>query len=355
MQTENKQKILLISSSTGGHAVPVSLIYEELQKKGYKPTIISNGSSIERKLFEGKRVVRMMSGKMVTYSFLKALLEGLKLVWGFIAAFFILVKIRPNIIFSKGGFLALPTLTVAKIFRIPYIIHESDSIVGRANRPHLRSARLVFFGFPLHVYDNKLENGRYVGQIVYKPEEQAEDNVIMIAGGGQGSKCINDVVLDALPQLLKNYKVYHQLGQSNIEEYKQRLPKLPKDLAHKYKFFGFSVGEYRDALSKASLMVSRAGASSLGEGAALEKAMILIPYQHASQEHQLRNAKYMERNNAAIVVEEKDLSESLLLDRVGYLFGDDKNLKTLGKNAKNSLKSDGLNDVVYGIIEEIKK
>ena len=356
MKNNKLKKLILIAGSTGGHALPIFDIYQEL-KDEYQIKIFVSGSAIEHDIFKGTPRVKIISGRLNRHSFVKMLLGLFSIAIGFIEAFFYLLFNRPKLIMAKGGFLAVPVLSAAKILNIPYFTHESDSEMGLTNKKYGLSAKKLFVGFPLEVYNDAIaKKAEYSGQIIRKvflthKKERIYKNRIMITGGSQGARKINQQIFEILPELLKKYEILHQIGERDIIEANNILNNLNQTEKTQYHTFGFSVEDIEKGMTEADLIIGRAGANTIGEIAALSKASILIPYPHAATDHQNKNAKYLEKTGSAIIIKEEVLNSKILLDIIDYLFSDKKNLEVLGKKISNAIKINGLEV----ISKEIKK
>lgn len=362
MQIMKNKKVILISSSTGGHALPLLEIYHELEKQNLIPTIFHSGSEIEREIFSGLRKRRIITGKLHRGRGFSNIFQAIKLVFGLIESFFLLIFVRPALIFSKGGFCAVPVLSVAKLFAIPYFLHESDSVIGLTNMLFLKNAKKAFLSFPLDQYEEKLgANVSYSGLIIRKsflnaknrPRSKGQKPTIFITGGSQGASIINKIVFEILPTLLSDFRVIHQVGIHDLDKALAVQEKLSGESVD-YEVFDFSFKKAENAFVGSELVICRAGANTIGELAALSKASILIPYRYAASDHQQKNARYLEKSNAAILIREDNLTSKVLLERVKYLFSNPKNIETLGKNCSKIIKHDGLNFVTEEIVKFIK-
>lgn len=348
-----KYDIVLISSSTGGHAVPVLSVYRKLYSK-YNCKIFHSGSKIENDLFEGLNKVKIITGKIHRHQKIRNIWEIIKIIVGLKQSFLLLLFNRPKIIFSKGGFCSVPVLYAARFLRIPYFVHESDISMGISNKMFAKGAIKVFCGFPIENYNVKGKL-KYSGLIIREDFKSVKGSVlskptILFTGGSQGASVINKVVFEILPKLLKKYKVVHQVGINDEVQAAEISKKLGG--ASGYQFYTFS-NKQIEAIAGADLIVSRASATTIGEIAKLKKATILIPYKYASDDHQLKNAKYLEKGNAAVMIKEEDLFGELLLEKIEYLFSNKENLQTLGKNISKQIKTDGSEVVVKEIVNYI--
>jgi UDP-N-acetylglucosamine--N-acetylmuramyl-(pentapeptide) pyrophosphoryl-undecaprenol N-acetylglucosamine transferase len=353
------KKLFLIAGSTGGHALPIFDIYCEL-KNDYYIKIFVSGSEIEKQIFKGSRTVKIISGRLNRHSLIKKILGILLFAIGFIQVFFYLLFNRPKLIMAKGGFLAVPVLSAAKILGISYFTHESDSEMGLTNKKFGLSAKKLFVGFPSEMYEENIaKKAIYSGQIVRKEfvdakPQKVNDKKIFITGGSQGSRNINKQIIKVLPKLLTKYDIAHQLGEKDMTLAEDAVSKLHEEQKKKYCHFGFSLDKIRDSLVNADLIIGRAGANTIGEISALSKASILIPYPYAASDHQNKNAKYLEKSGSAIVIKEDALNDKNLLDRIDYLFSDPKNLQILGNKISLAIRHDGLNTVTSEIRKFMK-
>lgn len=353
----NLKKIFLVAGSTGGHAMPIFSISEELELLGYNQKIIISGSDVEREIFKSKNTIRILCGKFNRHNQFRNIIGSLFIILGIIQSFFYLLFNRPNLIIAKGGFLAVPVLYAARLLNIPYFTHESDSEIGLTNKIFLKDAKKFFVGFPRDLYKSATSsNIVYVGQIIEKKYLEAKINnqnnkpTIFITGGSQGSRKINNVIEKILPTLLRKYSIIHQIGKNDIDKIINSLKeRVSKDLLKNYHSFTFSTEENFKAFINSDLIISRAGANTIGEVAALARASILIPYPFASSDHQTKNARYLEKIGGAIVIKEDNLNYKSLLERIDYLMNNKKNLEVIGKNAKKAIKYDGLMEVINQI------
>ncbi|MFA5841585.1 MAG: UDP-N-acetylglucosamine--N-acetylmuramyl-(pentapeptide) pyrophosphoryl-undecaprenol N-acetylglucosamine transferase [Candidatus Paceibacterota bacterium] len=337
-------KIVFTGGGTGGHFYPVVAIAEkcvdiiEQEKIVDAKLYFFAPSPYNRKiLFEnGIRFRRVYAGKMRRHFSLLAPIEFLKTAIGVLKAIVSLWVVFPDVVFGKGGYGSFPTLLAAKFLRIPVIIHESDSIPGRANLWAGKFAdRIALSYVEAASYFDKGKTA-YTGQPVRKEVANPAINgaheylnlkegipVILILGGSQGAQTINEIILDALPELLKNYQVIHQTGNNNLKDVLETsdviLEKNPnKD---RYKAFGYLNDlAMRMSAGTASLVISRAG-STIFEIAAWSLPSIIIPIADSNGDHQSKNAFNYARTGASVVIEEKNLSPHLLLSEIERIMG----------------------------------
>lgn len=349
----NKKRILLISSSTGGHALPVFQLAKELSQHSYKVIIAHTDSAIEREVFSGFRSHVIRSGKTNTNNAAKTIFEYIKVIYSAFLSAIMLIKERPNLIISKGGFNAVPILFCAKIFIIPYFVHESDIVMGRSNGLFARGAKKIFVSFPKECYLKKYPNMIYSGLIIrdFPTTNRHTGGMkkILIIGGSQGARALSDTIIKILPELLSHYIVVHSTGLGKFGAAAEIISKLPADKINRYIEFSFSYSKLESEMIDADLIISRAGANAIGEIAKLGKPSIIVPYPYAASDHQVKNAKYLEKVGATILIKQELLRPDTLLERINLIMSDERNSEVLGRNIKNLIKTDGAKIIVQEI------
>ncbi len=269
---------------------------------------------------------------------------------GIAASLRIMRRFRPDVIFAKGGFVSLPVAVAGNILGVPVVIHESDVTPGLGNKIVSRWAKIVAVGFPLSVYmggptPSVLPSGKllFTGnpvrpEIVSIPKSEAlaalnlnvKCPLLLVMGGSQGAKRVNDVLLNALPLLLKTTQIFHITGELEIKRVNQATTDQGIGESQGYHTAAFvDAHMMAQLLSGANLVISRAGANTIAELAALKKPTILIPNRLMAA-HQLLNARRLKEAGAVKVVSEKDLTEQSLATTVINLLKDTKELKRLG-------------------------
>ncbi len=341
-------KIILAGGGTGGHIFPLLVLAQAWQKKNFE--ILYSGPILpwEREILEKERIryKKILSGKWRRWPSFWNIIDLFKIFIGFWQAFFIFLFNRPRFLFVKGGWGCIPSVFAAFVLAIPIFNHESDVVMGVANRFASRFARKVFLGFPQQFYINIPTNKAIYSGIPVREDfftlskETAKNKVgltfdkpvLVIFGGSQGSKTINCFIKEELEKYLTNFQVVHVCGQGNssqLFEVKNKLPNLAKD----YHIFEF----YQDMpslLKAADIVVSRAGATSLAEIAAAGRAAIIIPFPWAAADHQRKNALIFQKANAAIILNEKDLTAEKFLSIIENLAKDQEKMKQFSNNVK---------------------
>ncbi len=350
-------KILFTGGGTGGHFYPIIAIVEELNilvKESHllRPTIyyMSTDPYNEGLLFENNIIFEKVSAGKIRRkkSFENIILnffDYFKTFWGSFKALWKIFVIYPDVIFGKGGYASFPALFAAKILRIPVVIHESDSTPGKVNGWAGKFARRVAVSYPEAAKFFKKEIVAYTGNPIRKeirePLTEGAHKLlgltegiptILILGGSQGSVFINEVIMDALPQLLKKYQVIHQTGKNNVKIIEETRNVVLQDNAYKdrYKMFDYlNVLNMRASAGVADVVISRAG-STIFEIASWGKPSIIIPIPEPTSHDQRTNAYSYARSGGGIVIEEKNLASSLLISEI------DRIIETPGEKEKMS-------------------
>ena len=278
------KKIVLTGGGTAGHVTPNIALMPALKKDGYQISYIGSYDGIERRLIEELNVpyYGISSGKLRRYFDVKNFTDPFKVVKGYFEARKILKKLKPDVVFSKGGFVSVPVVLAAKSCKIPAIIHESDMTPGLANKLAIPSAYKICHNFP-ETADN-LPKGKAV--LSGSPIRQElltgnrfkglqlcgfndEKPVILVIGGSLGAAAINEAVRKALPVLLPSYQIIHVCGKGKVDAAIKNCPG--------YIQFDYVKDELSDLLAAADLVISRAGSNAICEFLALNKPNILIP------------------------------------------------------------------------------
>ncbi|MDE6995191.1 MAG: UDP-N-acetylglucosamine--N-acetylmuramyl-(pentapeptide) pyrophosphoryl-undecaprenol N-acetylglucosamine transferase, partial [Lachnospiraceae bacterium] len=264
-----------------------------------------------------------------------------------------LKEINPDVVFSKGGFVSVPVVRAAGSLGIPCIIHESDMTPGLANKLCISVAKKVCCNFPETLQQlppsKAVLTGSPIRQELSSGSREAayklcgfdsSKPVIMVVGGSQGSAAINQAVRDVLPELLTDFQVVHLCGKEKMDNLLLTTPG--------YKQFEYIKSEMKDLFAMADMVISRAGANAISELLSLKKPNILIPLPSTSSRgDQLLNARSFESQGFSIVIDEDDLTNKLLLEKVQELYF---NRKTYVDAMRKSSQRDAIG-VIVGLIE----
>ena len=318
------KKIILTGGGTAGHVTPNLALFPSLKERNYDVHYIGSYQGIERKLIEAAGIPYdgISSGKLRRYFDIKNFTDPFRVIKGYGEALKLVKRYKPDVVFSKGGFVSVPVVLAAKHYKVPVIIHESDMTPGLANKICIPAATKVCCNFPETLNYLPKEKAVLTGSPIRKELLQgdrltglkyaglsANRPVVLIIGGSLGSVTVNNAVRRILPKLLENYQVIHICGKGNLDE-------SLKNTA------GYVQYEYVDAPLKhlfaaADLMISRAGANSICEILALRKPNVLIPLSAAaSRGDQILNARSFEKQGFSCVLEEENLSDDSLLQAI---------------------------------------
>ncbi len=352
--------IVMTGGGTAGHVTPNIALMPALKEAGYDIAYIGSYSGMEKGLIEatGTPYYGISSGKLRRYFDLKNFSDPFKVLKGYFEALSLMRKLRPDVVFSKGGFVSVPVVLAAKTRRIPAIIHESDITPGLANRIAVRGAKKVCCNFPETMKYLPSSKAVLTGSPIRKELFQGDaararalcnftsddKPVLLIIGGSLGSKIVNEAVRSVLPELLEKFYIIHLCGKGNLED------SLTGLLG--YKQFEYANEELADMFALCDLAISRAGANSICELLALHKPNILIPLSAAaSRGDQILNANSFKKQGFSYVLEEEELTAETLLAAVNEVFEKkDAYIKTMAESGQ--LDSIG---TILELIENVQK
>lgn len=323
------KKIIMTGGGTAGHVTPNIALMPSLKEAGYEISYIGSYNGIEKKLIEDRGIpyYGISSGKLRRYFAWKNFSDPFRIIKGYSQAVHLMRKIKPDVVFSKGGFVSVPVVLAAKLCNVPAIIHESDITPGLANKLAIPGARKVCCNFPETLkylpadkavltgspIRRELFGGDPSKAISYCNFPDHNKPVLLIIGGSLGSKAINEAVRKILPELLEHFYVIHLCGKGNLDE------QLKGVLG--YSQFEYANAELTDMFALADLVISRAGANSICELLALHKPNILIPLSAAaSRGDQILNARSFEKQGFSCVLEEESLTDQFLLDTIRKVY-----------------------------------
>jgi len=367
-------KIVFTGGGTGGHIFPLVAVAREIKRLLPNDTelmYIGPDSKWIRLYLEQEDVeIRpVLAGKLRRYITPKAIVlnivDAFKLFIGCIQSFILIFSANPDLVFSKGGYGAVPTVIAARIMRIPVFTHESDAVPGLANRIISKMAVQTFVSFPHTEYFNPSKTirvGNPIRRELFEKHEikkggrfnlTGDKPVLWVIGGSQGSQRINELILLILPQLLKKFEVIHQCGVKNLKQVRQEASVVvEQDLIKYYHLYDFlEEQEMREAYYMADLIVGRAGSAIIFEAAALSKALILIPLPESAQDHQFENAYRLAEKGAAVVLEEKNLTTSFFLERISFLIEHEDALEKLRQNISHFAKPNAAKVIAHYLLE----
>lgn len=348
------KKIVLTGGGTAGHVTPHLALIPRLKDAGYEIHYIGS-QDIERQLMADQplRFHTVQSGKLRRYFDWKNFTDPFRVIWGAVESIRLIGQIRPDVCFSKGGFVAVPVVIACWVHRVPVLAHESDLTPGLANRISAKFSKRVATSFP-ECAKALTPKGVLTGTPM-RPELFGGDRqkglaiagfdgskpVLLMMGGSQGAQSLNKALREALPRLLSRMDVFHLCGQGNRDEALSDTPG--------YFQAEFLSEELPDALACADLVLSRAGANALCEFAALKKPMLLIPLpMSASRGDQILNARSYEARGLANVLLQEDMTSDSLIAALDKLAQD---APALREALANEPAADGTEAVLQHILE----
>ena len=351
------KRIVLTGGGTAGHVTPNIALLPKLKELGYDVHYIGSYNGIEKTLIEDCQIpyYGISSGKLRRYFDLKNFSDPFKVLKGFSEAAKLLKNLKPDVVFSKGGFVSVPVVLAAKQQRIPVVIHESDMTPGLANKLSIPAASKVCCNFPETL--DHLPKGKAVlsgspirEELLTGSREKAlkftgltgTKPVLLIIGGSLGSVVVNEAVRSILPKLLKKFEIIHLCGKGKLD---QTLTAM-----NGYVQYEYISDELKDLFALCDIVISRAGANSICEFLALRKPALLVPLSAAaSRGDQILNANSFKKQGYAAVLEEEALNGDSLYDALNELW-DNKDAYIEAMNASpmgNSIQ------IITDLLEEL--
>jgi UDP-N-acetylglucosamine--N-acetylmuramyl-(pentapeptide) pyrophosphoryl-undecaprenol N-acetylglucosamine transferase len=349
----------MTGGGTAGHVTPNLALVPELLKENFDIKYIGSKDGIEKDIIKKANIeyFGISSGKLRRYFDLKNFSDPFKVLKGMLEAYKIIAKEKPDVVFSKGGFVTVPVVIAASIKKIPVVTHESDMTPGLANKlaapfcdklcvtfpeslKYIKDNKGVYTGTPIRkeLFDgSRLKGKKVCGFTDDKP-------VLFIIGGSLGSRAINEAIRSSLDELLKKYNIIHICGKGNLEPKYEELKG--------YVQFEYVSEELPDLMNAADFIISRAGANTIWEVLALKKPNILVPLSaKVSRGDQVLNADSFKQNGYSLVIQDEELTKEKLIEQLDLL-AKDKN--KFIKNMRESHGKNGVSNIVAVILEAVK-
>ena len=350
------KKIILTGGGTAGHVTPNIALVPQLKEAGFEIKYIGSEGGMETKLVEdaGLDYQGISSGKLRRYFSWKNFSDPFRVLKGYFQAKKIIRKFKPDIVFSKGGFVTVPVVFAAAKYKVPVIIHESDMTPGLANKICMRTAKKICCNFPETVKllpaDKAVLTGTPIRRELLNGSRDAgfaftglsnDKPILLMMGGSTGSRAVNAGLRSALPQLLKEFHVIHLCGKGNLDS------TLAQPGYIQYEYIS---DELKDLFAISDIVLSRAGANAICELLSLKKPNILVPLPAAvSRGDQILNARSFERQGFSMVLEEEELTNETLLSAVHDLYD---NREKYIDAMKHSSQQDSI-DTIIDLIESL--
>lgn len=369
-------RIVLTGGGTGGHIFPIIAVVRkvrELVPEGADLEFLFLGpdGELEKEAMEKEMIPakKILSGKLRRYFSLSYIPDLFKIPIGIIQSLWQLLVFMPDVVFSKGGYTGVPVVVAAWLYRIPIVIHESDIMPGLANQFAGKLAKIVMVSFPGAANFFSPEKVQIAGnpireELTQGSKEEARKTfglqegrkTILVMGGSQGAKIINDSILHILPKLVKNFEIIHLAGTGEYEGVVQEAGRIGIKAGHGsgYWPFPFLRGEMAGALAVADLVISRAGANAISEIAANGKPAIIIPIKSSANNHQELNAYALQEAGAAIVLEQDNLGENIFFEKIEEVMNSTELQFELGERIKKFYSPDAAEKIAQEIINLAK-
>lgn len=352
------KKIILTGGGSAGHVTPHFALLERLHENRIEILYIGSKDGIEKKLVEdqGLHYLGISSGKLRRYFDLKNFTDPFRIIAGFFQALSILRKEKPDLVFSKGGFVSVPVVIAAKFTGTKVIIHESDMTPGLANKlaqpfatrilttfeetlAHLPKNKSIYTGSPIRdeLAKGNVDRGYdFTGLSKEKP-------ILMMMGGSLGAKKINETLREALPEILSHYQVIHLCGKGNIDASLNELDG--------YRQYEYISNELKDLFAITDMILSRAGSNAINEFAFLHIPSLLIPLSlAASRGDQILNAKAFEKKGYAKVLLEEDMNKDSLTAALNELYSQRDYIRTILQDSNEANGTKNVLDVLFSFL-----
>ena len=355
------KNILFCGGGTGGHYYPLMAIKQELDKSlnNKKMYYIGSKYGIESKKISFENIksllipIRGFNRSFSIKSCIRNFILIFQLLFGFIRVLVFFAVNKPNLVIASGGYSSFLPLQVARIFNVPYFIHEQNSFPGIVTRMFGKRAKIVFLGFDNAKNYLKNVNTIFTGNPIHiKPFIEINMNIdftkktLLIIGGSQGSEFLNHLISDGIEKdIIPNINIVWLVGENNFDKYK-------KYESGSIKIFSF-VDNMPYLYDTANLVVSRSGAMTVSELLQFNRPAIFIPFKFAADNHQYYNAKTLTDSLSSVVIEEKDVNSNLLFKKVDEILNNERVYSSMMNNIKNITKPDSLTIIKENILEHL--
>jgi len=367
-------KIVFTGGGTGGHFFPIIAVAEEVRNVSSERRLIDPQmyffapAPLDMGLLDkyGVKFVKTPAGKLRLYFDKRNLTDVFVTAWGIVKTLGLLFWHYPDVVFGKGGFGSIPTLIAARILRIPVVIHESDSVPGRANKWAGKFAARVSVSFREAAEFFHAEKTAWTGHPIRRALREIssagareflklEENVpvLLVLGGSQGAAAINELILETLPQLVGQFQIIHQTGEDNFSENSARARVILQNNSNAGRYFPFAFLNEKAlamAASVSSIVVSRAG-STIFEIAGWGIPSIIIPITESNGNHQRKNAYIYAESGAAVVLEETNLSPALFLAEIEKIMENENRRAEMSSSAQAFAKPNAAREIAEKLVE----
>ncbi len=352
-------KIAMTGGGTSGHVTPNIALFSDLRKSGFEIMYIGTKEGLEYNLIKEENIpfFSIQAGKLRRYIDVENIKDISKICKGFFQAYNILKREKPDVVFSKGGFVSCPVVWAAAKLKIPVVLHESDYTPGLANKLSIPFASKICYAFPETAKYLPQNKSVYTGLPVRKELQEGnsikgqqfcgfsgDKPVLTVIGGSLGSAFLNEIIRANLKELLEIFNVCHICGKNKVEETLLNIDG--------YCQFEYISRELKDIFAATDVFVSRAGATVIFELLSLNKPMFLVPLsKKASRGDQILNAISFSKCGYADYIEEENLTVKSFFDKVSEIY------KNKNSYIENQLCADVLRstDKVINVINSVIK
>lgn len=354
------KRIILTGGGTAGHVTPNIALLPRLKELQYDIHYVGSYNGIEKELIEqfGIPYHGISSGKLRRYFSVQNFTDPFRVLKGFGEAQKLIKLLKPDVIFSKGGFVSVPVVMAGKKCKVPVIIHESDMTPGLANKLSIPSAVKVCCNFPETVEllpaDKAVLTGSPIRQELLEGDAEkarnftgftSEKPVILVIGGSLGAVAVNNAVRSNLPELLKDFQVIHLCGRGKLDPTLNNL--------NGYVQYEYIKDELKDLFALTDIVISRAGANAICELLALHKPNLLIPLSaNASRGDQILNARSFERQGFSMVLEEEEITSEKFLSCVHTLYDNRKQYADAMSSSHQQNSIDTIIELIESAVNE---
>lgn len=369
--TDRQTRIVIAGGGTGGHVQPAIAVASVLRQRApVALTWIGSSSGIEQETARSQEILfhAIPTGKLRRYFSLHTILDAVRIPFGILRARLLLRSLKPDVVFSTGGFVSVPTVVAAWLAGIPIVTHEQTATIGLANKINARLADRIALAYVQtgellpNAGDRLVVTGNPVrGELSGGDGERGRSAlgfsdalpIIYITGGSLGAQAINQTIQQSLPELVKSAQIVHQCGPAAMNGDYPRLlearANLPTDLRDRYVVRERIRPELADIYACTDLVIGRSGGGTVAELALLGKPSILIPLPGTSSDEQTRNAQVLANAGGAILLPQSELSPERLTHQVAALIADPDHRAKMA----NAAKSVAMPDAAQRLAQEI--
>jgi UDP-N-acetylglucosamine--N-acetylmuramyl-(pentapeptide) pyrophosphoryl-undecaprenol N-acetylglucosamine transferase len=373
-------KIVFTGGGTGGHFYPLIAVAEQVNKYVEEHNLVqpdlyylSDIPYDEGALYENDIMFeRISAGKVRTYLSAQNVTDLMRTIIGFPKVLRLMFKLWPDVVFSKGGYISVPVVTAARILRIPVVVHDSDAVPGRANLLAGKFAARIAISYPeasefFKGKDTVALTGNPVRHGVQKHDTQRSREqlgldlnlpTLLVIGGSQGAEAINSTILQGIKEILNTYQVVHQTGKNNFTTCKEMAEMELAHHPHKNRYHpvpSYNVHELSLAASAADLIISRAGSGAIFEIATWEKPALIVPIPEDVSRDQRANAYAYARSGAAVVIEQENFTQHLLLSEAERILSDITIIQKMQEGARSFQKPDAAKLIAHELMKVLLK